>query len=467
MSAPGDETRTAAADESRAEPGLRARVVRATSWSVAAYGVGFAIRVGSNLVLTRLLTPDDFGLMTLLSIVIAGLYLLSDFGVTPCVVRSPRGDEPTFRDTAWTLTLVRGSALFVIACVLAYPTSRFYDEPDLAYLIPALAGGSLFIGSFRSIKVVAAERHLNARRVSLFELVSQIVTVVVTIIWAYLWPSIWALVGGAIISSSLHVMLSFTMFPGRNDRLCWDRSSLTELLGFGRWVFLSTGLMFLAGQTDRVILSQFVTFATLGVVGIGLQLAEMPRQLLTRLCNQVLLPAMSKVMDRPRDELRQLIEKQRRRALPLAAVVLALGFSLSDVAVNVLYDDRYAAAGWVVAVMLLSTWIALLSMSVDPALIALGKPKYVAIANACVMLVNFVGVPLGFLTFGLVGAIGAMAAKQLAYYAVICVGLRRTGLGLGLQDARMTFLFVGLLAAMGGLRLLLGLGHPLTLALSG
>jgi hypothetical protein len=106
-------------------------------------------------------------------------------------------------------------------------------------------------------------------------------------------------------------------------------------------------------------------------------------------------------------------------------------------------------------------------MSIDPALIALGKPKYVAAANAGVMVVNFTGVPLGFLAFGLIGAVGAMAAKQLAYYAVIYMGLRRAGLNLGLQDAALTLLFVGLVGAMSGLRLLLGFGHPLSLALSG
>lgn len=451
----------------QAEGGLRSRVILATIWSVGSYGVGFGIRLGSNLVLTRLLAPDDFGLMTLLSIVIAGLYLMSDLGVGPCVVRSARGDDPTFRNTAWTLTIVRGAALFVLACALAYPTSAFYGEPELVKLVPVLAAGSILIASFRSTKVIAAERHLEARRVNTLELTSQIVTVGVMITWAWFWPSVWAMVAGAVVSSIVQVVLSFTMFPGHNDRFGWDKAALAELVGFGRWVFVSTGLMFLAGQTDRVILGKLVSFATLGVVGIGLQLAEMPKQLLSRLCQQVLLPAMSKVMHQPRPVFREMIQRQRRRVLPLAAVALAVGFTLSDIAVDLLYDDRYASAGWVLAVMLMSTWVALLSMSIDPALIALGVPQFAAAANGGVMLVNFTLVPLGYFAFGLVGAIGAMAGKQVVYYAVISLGLYRQGLAFTRQDTLMTLLFMALIVAMSGIRFLLGFGHPLALAFTG
>ncbi len=449
-----------AAAQPKPEKTLGSRVVSASVWSVGAYVVGFVIRLGSNLVLTRLLSPEDFGLITLLNVVIAGLYLFSDFGVGPCIIRSPRGDEPSFLDTAWTLTLARGLGLFIIACGLSYPASLFYDAPELAYLLPTLASGTVLLGSCRSTKVNTAERHLDALRVNLYDLINQVVTVVIMVAWALVSPSVWALVAGSMVSSGVHVVLSFTMFPGHNNRLRWDKSALKEMASFGRWIMLSTALMFLATQTDRAVLGKLVPFATLGAIGIGLQLADMPKQVLTRLCNQVLLPAMSKIMHLGRDEFHALIERQRWRVLPAAAVLFALGCAVSDIAVDVLYDDRYAIAGSVVAIMLLSAWVALLSMSVDPALVALGKPQYGSVANGGVALCNVTAIPLAFAAYGVPGAIGAMAARQLVYYAVITAGLRREKLACVRQDAILTAMFLLLLALLVGVRLALGFGHP-------
>lgn len=445
---------------------LRARVISAATWSVAAYGVGFATRLGGNLILTRLLSPDDFGLMALLGVVVAGLYLLSDFGITPCVIRSERGDEQRFLDTAWTVTILRGAGLFVVSCAVAYPASLFYEDPRLTYMLPVLTSGSLLLASFRSTKVITAERHLDAKRVNLLELSTQLTSLVVMVAWAWIAPSAWALVIGAIASSSIQVLLSFVMFRGRGNRFAWDRSALDELVRFGRWVMLSTALSFFATQTDRAVLGKLVSLSTLGVIGLGLQLADLPKQLVARVGGQVLLPTMSKLMHLPRGDLRDLIQRQRRRFLPWAALAFALGCALSDVAVAIMYDERYAAAGWVASTMLISAWIALLSLSVDSALIAFGKPKYVATANFGVALMNFVAIPLGYITYGVLGAVVALAARQVCYYVVISVGLNREHLGCGRQDAVFSVLFVVAFAGALALRMGLGFGHPFELALA-
>lgn len=458
-----NQTATAAPDNNP----LRARVITAATWSVAAYGIGFATRLGGNLILTRLLSPHDFGLMALLGVVVAGLYLLSDFGITPCVIRSERGDDPRFLDTAWTITLLRGLGLFLVSCAVAYPASLFYDEPRLAYMLPVLTSGSLLLASFRSTKVITAERHLDAKRVNLLELITQLSSLVVMVGWAWIAPSVWALVIGAIASSAIQVALSFVMFPGKGNRFAWDKTALEELARFGRWVMLSTALAFFATQTDRAVLGKLVSLSTLGVIGLGLQLADLPKQLVTRLGGQVLLPTISKLSHLPRAELRELIMRQRRRFLPWAAIAFAAGCALSDVAVDIMYDERYAAAGWVASTMLISAWIALLSLSVDSALIAFGKPKVVAAANFGVALMNFVAIPLGYVSFGVVGAVIALAARQTCYYIVISFGLNREQLGCGRQDAALTLLFVVSLAAAISLRMVLGFGHPFELAFSG
>ena len=229
---------------------------------------------------------------------------------------------------------------------------------------------------------------------------------------------------------------------------------------------MSTALMFCATQTDRIILGKLVSLATLGVLGLGLQLAELPKQLLQRLCSHVLLPAMSKIAHLPRAEFRALVVRQRWRVLPLGALVVAVGFTVSDVLIGFMYDARYHEAGWVFALMLLGSWVGILTMSVDPALFALGKPVYGTIASGVGVVMNFVAIPLGFAWFGVVGAVGALVAKQFTHYIVIYAALYREKLACGRQDLLLSGLFLVALALLVGGRYLLGLGHPLAAIMS-
>ena len=75
-------------------------------WTIANYGLSQALRFASNLILTHLLFPDLFGLMSLVNVVVMGVSLFTDIGVGPGIVRSPRGDDPDFLNSAWTLQVM-------------------------------------------------------------------------------------------------------------------------------------------------------------------------------------------------------------------------------------------------------------------------------------------------------------------------------------------------------------------------
>ena len=96
---------------------LGQRVLRSSVVTIAGYGFNQVVRLGSNLILTRLLFPEAFGLMALVNVFMMGVVLLSDLGISQSVMQSKRGDDPVFLDTAWTVQIVRGSILTVVAVV--------------------------------------------------------------------------------------------------------------------------------------------------------------------------------------------------------------------------------------------------------------------------------------------------------------------------------------------------------------
>ena len=100
-------------------PGLFARALRGSALTAGSYAITQGLRLGSNLILTRLLFPEAFGLMALVSVFLVGLAMFSDIGIGPAISHSKRGDEPGFLDTAWTLQVARGVILWLGASALA------------------------------------------------------------------------------------------------------------------------------------------------------------------------------------------------------------------------------------------------------------------------------------------------------------------------------------------------------------
>src|SRR4051812_14004421 len=113
----------------------RSFVVR-LGWTTLGYGGVQVLRLLNNVILTRLLAPPIFGIMALVNSIRTGVELLSDVGIVQNIVSNPRGAEPNFQDTAWTLQVTRGIFLAILCLVLAAPLGGFFGSPDLARVLP-------------------------------------------------------------------------------------------------------------------------------------------------------------------------------------------------------------------------------------------------------------------------------------------------------------------------------------------
>ena len=212
---------------------LHALVRRGTLWSIAGYGGAQALRFAGNLVLTRLLMPEAFGLMALVNAVQQGLVLFSDLGIGPSIVQGKRGEDPAFLNTAWTMQTLRGLGLACAAAAIAAPFASFYGNPLLAWVLIASASTALISG-FNSTRLYSAYRRVDLARVSVIEIGSQAVGLAAILAWASVDRSVWALVAGGIAGSLTNLALTFVILPGIPNRFCWDRSAVAQIFRFGR-----------------------------------------------------------------------------------------------------------------------------------------------------------------------------------------------------------------------------------------
>jgi O-antigen/teichoic acid export membrane protein len=350
-------------------------------------------------------------------------------------------------NTAWTFQVLRGVLLWCIAALLAGLMAQLYGQGDLRQLIPA-AGLTVLINGFDSISLIRMQRHLQIGKLAAIEITGKVVAVVVMISWALVHPTVWALVAGGLTGAAVKMVLSHAVGRQHALRFAWDRPSVRQLLDFGKWIFISTFLTFLAGQADRLIFGRLLSVATLGVYSIALMFATLPTQLLFRIGNLVIFPVFSRRQESD-DELEPIYRRAQKLMLIAGGLPVACMAASGPALIEALYDPRYADAGWMLQLLAFGTWMQILQTTSGSALLALGEPRWLAIGNALKFAGMLVLLPSGFVFFGAAGGIAGLVAAELFRYGTLARGVRRHDLPTLRTDLGPSALVLA--ATLGGL----------------
>ncbi|MGY3560525.1 O-antigen/teichoic acid export membrane protein [Bradyrhizobium sp. USDA 4463] len=408
---------------SKSEHSLKELVFKAGFWSLLGYGVSMVIRFGSNLIMTRLLEPSYFGIMAIATIVMVGLAMISDLGLRQNIVQHHRGDDAVFLDSAWVVQVSRGFLVALIALTASlfiFILSRtglvlansVYENPLLPAVLAAVSFGAA-IGGFTSTKWAEASRNLSFGKVTLIELAAQIVGLMCMLILALFLRNIWVLVIGGLTGTIARVLLSHVWLDGHANRWQWDREAVREIVKFGRWIFGSSILGFLASNGDRLILGGMIDAEVLGVYAVAFLMYGAFEQILVKVVSDVSFPALSKtVRERPEN----LSPNYYRLHSTIAAIAFAGAGALALCApqlIQRLYDPRYAQAGWMLQILSISLLAVPYQIGVQ-CFVALGRPGLQFNITALRMLVLLLLTPIGFFLAQLKGALCGIVASQLA-----------------------------------------------------
>lgn len=401
---------------------LKSRTVSASIWVLVGTVAGAVIRLLSNLVLTRLLFPEAFGLMLMASTVTFIMHMLSDVGIQQSIVRGDHGDDPLYLDTAWSFQMIRGVALWLAACLLAFllhiavasgwvPTGSTYADSRLPWVIVVSSIGAVFQG-FQATDLASATRKFIVKPVVIMEIATQLVGVVVMAVLAWWMRSVWALVIAGLITTLIYTFLSHVVVHLHRNRLRIDRNFLVELFAFGKWIALSSAVTVFASSGPSLILGALIGPLPLGVFSVAFTLAGALDLALQNLFGRVVLPAMSEVVRNRPDRIAQTFHRLRWRTDP--AMLLAGGalYALAPTIIGMLYDARYHDAGPMLQVLSLALIFGRLAVS-QQVYLALNEPRYLVVLNVARVISLYVAVPAAFHLYGLNGALVAIALREV------------------------------------------------------
>ena len=218
---------------------LKKKTVKGVAWTSLdkLTGIGFGFVIG--VILARLLSPSDYGLLAMIAVFNAIAFAFLDSGFTNALIRKPDLTEDD-NMTAFCFNIVAGVVLFGVIWVIAPWVSVFYDKPILTPLLRA-EGSLLIISALKIIQGVQLTRALNFRAKMMIRVTSNVLGGVIGIIAAYKGLGVWALVLMHIASSVIGLVILWIMAPW-HPRGRWNKASFSYLWGYGSKL-LASGLL--------------------------------------------------------------------------------------------------------------------------------------------------------------------------------------------------------------------------------
>lgn len=380
----------------------------------------------STLVLARLLTPADFGLVAMAMAVIGLIELASAFGFEVQLLRMAQPSRAQY-DTVWSLNAIFGLGCGTATAIAALPAATFYGDDRLLAIMLVLGLG-WGIGSLENVGIVDFRRNLEFNKEFRFLIAKRITSFMVTIAAALLTRSYWALIAGTVAGRSAGVALSYLWHPYR-PRPCLQAAR--EMFTFSFWIFIERMAAFANSRSSDFYLGRVHGPGEVGIYRLGEEIGYLPGSEFVAPLNRALLPGISRLADTGR----QLGEVVTSATGVVGLVLVPACFGLAvvaDSAVPVLLGEKWLGAIPVVQIMAANALFLALWANQHSALLAIGAPRltaYFALVRLAVFVPTFI-----FLApvYGAVGvAVSALAASTVAYLFGLSWSLNRLSMRLG------------------------------------
>lgn len=414
------------------------------------------IRLLSNLILTRLLAPELFGVMAFVFTIIMALHMVSDLGVHQAVVRSHNATNQKFLNVAWTIKLIHGSVVGIVLILLGLllgliqagmnSLDSALAHPDLPYVLMMISLSQFFSG-LTSIRVVDYFRSMKQKELLILELTTQIFSLMLMVLLAYLYSNIYALAIGSISASFIKMIMSYTYLVGVKSRLCFDISYIKEVFTFGKWIVLSSITGFVVNAGDKILLGIWVSASLLGFYSIAQILAQFIKQLVQKLLSSIYFPLLSDEVRKGSDSTR--IEKLyyaiRFKIDLICCISVGFIFSSADVIVFVLYDDRYSEVASILKILSFSAiWVG--GQLATQLFLAYGKSNLFSHVVMFQALVFLIITPISYYSFGFYGVVVSVVINPVVQYAFTCYYMNKYYFLSYLKELRcLLFIPVGML----------------------
>jgi len=385
------------------------------------FAMGTVMKFIVSPILTRLLLPEAYGIVTIISSIAFIVEMLSDVGIVAFLVRYEKGDDPRVLNTLWTLRLIRALTNGAIVFLAAPWIAQIYNEPSIVWPLRIYALWFVFFG-FESISMSLAVRRKKFSIIAYTELIVGVFSNIFVIVFSYFHRDPYGMIYGMLLNRFMVMVVSYFIYPDSRPRFTLDRDVARALFGFTKFVWPSSVLALFLNQFDKVVFLRLFDLHLLGLYGLAGNIAGAVDSLVSRICKNVMYPRCASHFRENAQTFHIRYYKENVKLFAAINLLPAVVGGAAHLIIYILFDVRYAAAAQVLVAFSIRGVLWSLAAPMENLLLAAGNVKIVLFGNISRVSCLVPGCLLGYYFGGfqgfLIGAIFEMVGP-LVYYGVM------------------------------------------------
>jgi len=350
---------------------LSQRVVRGGFWVFLLRIVNRVFSLIRLIILARILSPNDFGLMGIALLTMSILEIFSKTGFEEALIQK-KEDIESYLNIAWTVLVLRGFILFIILYFIAPYAAVFFNTPEAKPIIRVI-GFSILFQAFTNIGITYFKKELEFNKEFIYQFSVTLAGFVVAISAVLILKNVWALVFGLLAGNVVGCFVSYLIHPYR-PRLCSDLGKAKELFGFGKWIMGSSIIIFLITQGDDIFVGKLLGVTALGYYQLAYRISNMPATEITHVISQVTIPAYSKLQDNI-PKLREAYLKVLQLTAFLSFPIAGLIFVLAPDFTQIFLGEKWVPMVPAMQVLCIFGLLRAFNATTGPIFQAVGKPS--------------------------------------------------------------------------------------------
>ena len=317
---------------------FKKKTISGISWSVmsrlSVQGLNFVIGV----ILARLLSPDDYGLIGMVLVFVGFANVFLDLGFGSALIQKQNATSEHYSSIFW-INIGVGLILMLLFMILSPAIARFYNQPELIPLT-LLVSTNFFIGSFRVVQFSILTKELNFRRLTIIELSALLVSGIIGISCAIIGFGVYSLAFQSISSNIMLVLLLWILSSWR-PRLSFQWNAVKDLLGFSTNLLMFSSLNYWSRNADNMLIGRNLGTDALGIYNRSYRVMLLPITMVSRTISRVMFPAFSTIQDNKPRIARVYLRITRSIALITFPIMIGM-LVVSDYFVLAIYGEKWA-----------------------------------------------------------------------------------------------------------------------------
>jgi len=383
-------------------------------WTLSGNWLAKGLGIVKTIILARILSPQDFGIIGLATLSMNFLSVFSEMGIESSLIQKKNLAQQDM-NIAWTMTAARGVVLSLCLFSSAVLIAGYFNH---AMLVPVLQVMALcfLLDGLANIGMVYYQKEVDFRQKVKLELYSEIIASIITVLLTLLLKSVWALVIGSVAWRAVHCCISYRMHPFR-PKFCWNAKNAAHFLSFGKHIFWISAVTFVVTCGDDAIVGKLLGLELLGYYTMAYSIANLPVTGLAGVIGKVTFPAYAMIQD-DRQRLGEIFRRIVQVTLILLLPVSALMAILSDDLIRIVLGEKWLPMSDVLKVLCLLGLFRGLSNVIAPVQLAVNHPEIQSRNKTLALVVFLVLIYPMTSCWGLMGAGWAVALVYLVGFGL-------------------------------------------------